>query len=68
MEDNNEKKPFDYAEYVKNYQRKRYKRLGVVFSKADAAIVEKAVKQTDMTKSAFIRTAVMEKIKRDNLL
>lgn len=56
---------FNQAEYVQNYHREHYKKITAAFTKAEAEEVEAAAKRAGLTKSAYIKTAVFEKIERD---
>ena len=58
-------KDFDKAAYDKAYHKKHYKQSTVVFTIDEANRVETAAKSAGMTKSAFIKSAVLEKLERD---
>lgn len=58
-------KEFNKAEYDKQFQREHYKKLTGTFTKAEAAEVEAAAKSAGMTRSAYIKAAVFEKIERE---
>lgn len=53
---------FNQAEYVKNYHREHYKQITTVFAIEEAERVAAAAAAAGMTKSSFIKAAVMEKI------
>ncbi|MGI6206092.1 MAG: hypothetical protein ACOYJI_05675 [Anaerovoracaceae bacterium] len=61
-------KPFDANTYIRDYQRKNYKRYTAIFSRDDSALIDKSIAKSGMSKSKFIQEAILEKIKRDNLL
>lgn len=56
---------FNKAEYDQAYTKEHYKKITSVFTKAEAEEVEAAAKRAGLTKSAYIKTAVFEKIERD---
>lgn len=58
-------KEFDKAAYDKAFQRKHYKKLTAAFTKEEAEQVESAAGRAGLTKSAYIKTAVFEKIERE---
>ena len=55
-------KTFDKPAYDKEYHREKYKQLAVVLTKAEAAEVEQAAQRAGMTKSAYMKKAIFEKI------
>lgn len=57
-------KEFDKSKYDKEYQRNHYRKLTAAFTKDEAATVEATAKELGLTKSAFIKAAVQEKIER----
>lgn len=59
-------KEFNQAEYVANYQREHYKKITAAFTKEEAAEVEQAAEASGLTRSAYIKQAVAEKIDRDS--
>lgn len=67
MEDNNNRK-FDANKYIADYQKKHYKRVGTVIPADDFERVDKAIKASGMSKSAFVKQAIYEKLIRDNLI
>lgn len=58
-------KEFDKSEYDKAFQREHYKKLTAAFTKEEAAKVEAAADRAGVTKSAYIKKAVFEKIERE---
>lgn len=58
------KKEFNKAAYDAAYHKENYKQLAAVFTKNEAAEVEAAAKAAGLTKSAFIKQAVFEKMER----
>lgn len=56
---------FNQAEYVQNYHREHYKKLTAAFTKEEAEQVESAADRAGLTKSAYIKMAVFEKIERE---
>ena len=56
---------FDKAAYDKNYHKTNYKQLAVVFTKAEAAEVEQAAQRAGISKSAYMKAAILEKIERE---
>ena len=59
-------KEFNKAEYDKQFQRERYKKITAAFTKKEAAEVEQAAEASGLTRSAYIKQAVFEKIDRDS--
>ena len=59
-------KEFNKAEYDKQFQRERYKKITAAFTKEEAAEVERAAEASGLTRSAYIKQAVFEKIDRDS--
>lgn len=59
-------KTFNKAEYDKQFQKEHYYRLNVVLPKELRAIIDAAVKQAGVSKNAFIKQAIMEKIESLN--
>lgn len=55
---------FNKAEYDQNYVKTHYKKFTSVFTIEEADHVEAAAKAAGMTKSAFIKNAVLEKLER----
>ena len=53
-------KDFDQAAYTKAYHKEHYKKLTAAFTKEEAERVEAAAAAAGMTKSAFIKRAVMQ--------
>ncbi|MGI6205981.1 MAG: ribbon-helix-helix protein, CopG family [Anaerovoracaceae bacterium] len=68
MDYGNEHKKFDANVYNREYQKKNYKRYGAILTKSDAVKVDEAIAMSGKSKSAFIKEAIFEKIKRENLL
>ena len=58
-------KTFDQAAYTKQFQKEHYYRLNVVLPKDMRQTIDEAVKQSGMSKNAFIKSAIMEKLERD---
>ena len=56
---------FNKAEYDQQYIKTHYKKFTSVFTIEEADQVEAAAKAAGMTKSAFIKSAVLEKLERD---
>ena len=55
-------KTFDQAEYTKKFQKENYYRLNVVLPKDMRSVIDEAVAKSGMSKNAFIREAIEEKI------
>lgn len=60
-------KKFDQAAYNRQFEKENYYRLNVVLPKDLRTVIDAAVSKTDMSKNAFIKAAILEKIERDNL-
>ena len=58
-------KKFNQAEYTKQFQKENYYRLNVVLPKELRSFIDEAVSKSGMSKNAFIKSAIMEKIERD---
>jgi hypothetical protein len=56
---------FNQAEYNKQYHKEHYKKLTAAFTKEEAEQVEAAAENAGLTKSAYIKAAVFEKIERE---
>ncbi len=56
---------FNKSEYDQHYVKTHYKKFTSVFTIEEAGQVEAAAKSAGMTKSAFIKSAVLEKLERD---
>ena len=59
-------KEFNQAVYVANYHREHYKKITAAFTKAEAGELEQAAEASGLTRSAYIKQAVAEKIDRDS--
>lgn len=59
-------KEFNKAEYDKQFQREHYKKITAAFTKAEAGELERAAEAVGLTRSAYIKQAVAEKIDRDS--
>lgn len=57
---------FNKAEYDQAYHKKNYKNVSIVFKHEESDILDKAVEASGLTKSAYIKQAVFEKIDRDS--
>ena len=57
---------FNKAEYDQAYHKKNYKNVSVVFKLGEAEELEQAAEASGLTKSAYIKQAVFEKIDRDS--
>ncbi len=58
-------KNFDQAAYTKQFQKEHYYRLNVVLPKDMRPVIDAAVASSGMSKNAFIKAAIMEKLERD---
>lgn len=58
-------KEFDQVKYTREYHKTHYKQLAVVFTKAEAAEVEQAAQRAGMSKSAYMKKAIFEKIEQE---
>lgn len=58
-------KTFDKSAYDKKYHQEKYKQLTTVFTKAEAEEVEQAAKAAGMTKSAYMKRAILDMVERD---
>lgn len=56
---------FNKALYDQEYHKKNYKNVSVVFKHEEAEALERAAAALGLTKSAYIKQAVNEKIERD---
>lgn len=56
---------FNKYEYDQAYTREHYKKLTAAFTKAEAERVEAAADKAGLTKSAYIKNAVFEKMERE---
>lgn len=57
-------KEFNKDKYDKQYHKDHYKRATVTLTKNESEIVEHAAASAGMTKSAWIKAAIMEKLER----
>lgn len=57
-------KEFDKAAYDKAFQNEHYKKITAAFTKEEAQEVEAAAARAGLTRSAFIKLAVREKMER----
>lgn len=60
-------KDFDKAAYDKQFQKDHYYRLNVVLPKDMRQMIDAAVASSGMSKNAFIKAAIMEKMERDGM-
>lgn len=58
-------KTFDKSAYDKKYHQEKYKQLTTVFTKAEAEEVEQAAKAAGMTKSAYMKEAIFDRINKE---
>ena len=58
-------KTFDKTAYDKKYHKEKYKQLAAVFTKEEAARVERAAASAGVSKSQYIKTATLEKVERE---
>ena len=58
-------KNFNKAEYDKQFQKENYYRLNVVLPKDMRPVIDEAVSKSGMSKNAYIKEAIMQKIERD---
>lgn len=56
---------FNKSEYDQAYHKKNYKNVSIVFKHDEAEQVEEAAKRAGLTKSAYIKAAVFEKMERE---
>ena len=61
-------KNFNQAEYTKQFQKENYYRLNVVLPKELRSVIDEAVKNAGVSKNAFIKAAILEKIEREQAL
>ena len=57
---------FNKSEYDQAYIREHYKKITSVFTKEEAAKVETAAAAAGISKSQYIKQAVLEKIERES--
>lgn len=57
-------KEFDQVEYNRKYEKDHYYRLNVVLPKEMRPVIDAAVKSAGVSKNAFIKAAILEKIER----
>lgn len=60
-------KTFNKSEYDKQFQKENYYRLNVVLPKDMRAVIDEAVKASGMSKNAFIKEAIIEKINKGEM-
>lgn len=60
-------KTFNKSEYDKQFQKENYYRLNVVLPKDMRAVIDEAVKASGMSKNAFIKEAIMEKLNKGEM-
>lgn len=60
-------KTFNQSEYTKQFQKENYYRLNVVLPKDMRAVIDEAVKASGMSKNAFIKEAIMEKLNKGEM-
>ena len=58
-------KEFDKAAYDKAFQNEHYKKITAAFTKEEAQQVEAAAEAAGLTRSAYIKQAVREKMERE---
>lgn len=58
-------KGFNQAEYNAEYHKKHYKNISVVLKLDEAAALDEAVKLAGVKRSAYIKSAILEKIERE---
>lgn len=58
-------KEFDQAAYTREYQRKHYKKMAVVCTIEEGERVEQAAKKAGLSKSEYMKRAILEKIERE---
>lgn len=58
-------KQFNQAAYTKAYHKEHYKKITAAFTIEEAEKVDAAAQSAGLSKSAFIKSAVMEKIEKD---
>lgn len=58
-------KEFDQAKYIKQYQREHYKKMAVVCTIEEGERIEQAAQRAGMTKSAYMKKAIFEKMERE---
>lgn len=58
-------KEFDQAEYIKQYQRDHYKKMAVVCTVEEGTRIEQAARTAGMTKSAYMKRAILDMVERD---
>ena len=56
------KKTFDQSAYNKQYEKENYYRLNVVLPKDLRPVIDEAVSDSGMSKNAYIKNAILEKI------
>ena len=56
---------FNKSEYDQEYNKRNYQNVSVVFKHNEADILEQAAEASGLTRSAYIKQAVFEKIDRD---
>lgn len=61
-------KKFNKAEYDKQFQKENYYRLNVVLPKDMRPIIDEAVSKSGMSKNAYIKEAIEQKLERDGNL
>ena len=58
-------KEFDQTEYIKQYQREHYKKMAVICAIEEGKRIEQAAKAAGMTKSAYMKRAILDMVERD---
>lgn len=58
-------KEFDQAAYTREYQRRHYKKMAVVCTIEEGERVEQAAKNAGLSKSEYMKRAILEKIERE---
>lgn len=59
-------KEFNQAIYNKQYEKEHYYRLNVVLPKDLRSTIDEAVSKSGLSKNAFIKSAILEKIERES--
>lgn len=57
---------FNKSEYDQAYHKRNYKNVSIVFKHGEADALDKAAEASGLTRSAYIKQAVAEKIDRDS--
>ena len=57
---------FNKSEYDVAYHKKHYKNISVVLKLDEAAALDKAVERAGVKRSAYIKSAILEKIEKES--